>query len=164
MLNAQKIAESIIDPFTGKQVIYTDWSKFYDGEGTSEQMSSEVRCRYEHDRDFMQIKIITGSVVLTCKEGAKVDFKTDKGVYSFTNLRTETAGRGKGLKGGNSPQLGMTLQFTGDFNVFLDSKVEKIRFHFVEGYYDIDVPVKNQKVFRKAYELIVLEVKDDVKK
>ena len=158
-LNAQKIDESKIDAFTGKPVIYTTWTKFYDGEGPAAQMSSEVRFRYEHERHFMQIKIITGSVVLTSKEGARIDFKTDKGVFTFANLRTETAGRGRGLQGGRSEQLGMTLQVTGDFNVLRDAKVEKIRYHFVEGYYDIEVPVKYQKVFANSFELILNEIK-----
>lgn len=160
ILNAQKIEESKIDDFTGKQVIYTTWTKFYDGEGANGLMSSEIRLRHEHNRNFMQIKIVTGTVVLTSKEGAKIDFKTDKGVFSFSNLRTETAGRGKGLYGGNSPQLGLTLQFTGDFDVFLESRVEKIRYHFIEGYYDIEVPVANQKIFAKSFELLRNEIKD----
>jgi hypothetical protein len=159
-LNAQqKIEESRIDAFTGKLVAYTNWSPFFEGEGAIGQMASEVRFRYEHDRDFMQIKIVTGDVELTAREGAKVEFKTNKGeVLTFLNLRTETSGRGKGLQGGRSPQLGLTLQVTGDFDDFLDSRVEKIRYHFTDGYYDIDVPVKYQRVFRDSYELIVREV------
>jgi len=155
--HAQRIEENRIDDFTGKQVIYTSWAKFYSGEGGTSQMDSEVRFRHEHDRDFMQIKIVTGSVVLTFEEGAKIDFKTDQGIYSFENLREEISGRGKGLYGGKSEQLGMTLQFTGDFNIFLNSKVEKIRYHFAEGYYDVDVPARNQRVFQRSYGLVVDE-------
>ena len=156
--NAQKIAESKIDDFTGKQVIYTSWTPFFEGEDVSGQMASEVRFRYEHDRDFMQIKVLTGDAELTCKEGVNIDFKTDKGVFSFPNQRTEKSGRGKGLEGGKSAQLGLTIQVTGDFIDFLDSRVEKVRLRFEEGYYDIEVPVKYQKVFRNSFELIVKEV------
>jgi len=158
-LNAQqKIEESKIDAFTGKLVAYTNWSPFFEGEGATGQMASEVRFRHEHERDFMQIKIVTGDIELTSKEGGRIDFKTDKGVFSFQNLRTETSGRGRGLQGGRSPQLGLTLQVSGDFDDFLDSRVEKIRYHFTDGYYDIEVPVKYQRVFRNSYELIVKEI------
>ena len=158
VLNAQKIAESKIDAFTGEPVIYTTWTQFYAGDDASGQMASEVRFRHEHGRDFMQIKIVTGDVELTSREGAKIDFKTDKGVVSFLNLREETSGKGKGLQGGHSPQLGMTLQFTGDFDDLLEARVEKIRYRFTEGYYDVDVPVKFQKVFRNSCELFVREI------
>jgi len=157
-LNAQKIDESKLDAFTGKPVIYTSWTKFYDGEGPAAQMNSEMRVRHEHGRNFMQIKIVTGHVVLTAREGARIDFKTDKGIYTFTNLRTETANRGQGLQGGRSDQLGLVLQFTGDFSVFQNSIVEKVRYHFAEGYYDIEVPVKYQKVFANSFQLIVDEL------
>jgi len=160
ILNAQKIDESKIDVFTGRQVIYTTWVRFYNGEGPNGLMSSEVRFRHEHNRNFMQIKIVTGTVSLTSREAAKIDFLTDRGVVSFANLRSETSGRGKGLLGGNSAQLGMVLQYTGDFDIFLTSKVEKIRYHFVEGYYDIEVPVEYQKVFMRSFELLVSEISD----
>ena len=164
ILNAQKIEESKIDDFTGGLVAYTSWAPFFEGEGATGQMASEVRFRYEHDRDFMQIKIVTGDVELTSREGAKIEFKLRKDdgkelILPFFNLRTETSGRGRGLQGGRSPQLGLTLQVSSeDFIEFLDSRVEKIRFHFTEGYYDIEVPVKYQRVFRNSYELIMREV------
>ena len=157
VLHAQRIEVNKVDDFTGKQVMYTSWAKFYAGEGGTSQMDSEVRFRHEHDRDFMQIKIVTGTVSLTFEEEAKIDFKTDQGIFSFSNLREETSSRGKGIYGGKSEQLGMTLQFTGDFSIFLNSKVEKIRYHFAEGYYDVEVPAKYQRIFQRGYGLIVDE-------
>ena len=164
VLSAQKIEESKIDAFTGKLVAYTSWTPFFEGEGASGQMASEVRFRVEHDREFMQIKIVTGDVELTAREGAKIEFKvkTDKNedaILTFANLREQTSGRGKGLQGGRSPQLGLTLQVSSeDFIDFLDSRVEKVRYHFTDGYYDIEVPVKHQRVFRNNYELLVKEI------
>ena len=157
VLHAQRIEVNKVDDFTGKQVIYTSWAKFYAGEGGTSQMDSEVRFRHEHNRDFMQIKIVTGTVSLTFEEDAKIDFKTEQGIFSFSNLREETSGRGKGLNGGRSEQLGMTLQFTGDFSIFLKSRVEKVRYHFAEGYYDIEVPARLQRIFQRSYGLIVDE-------
>ena len=157
VIHAQRIEVNKVDDFTGKQVIYTSWAKFFPGEGGTSQMDSEVRFRHEHDRDFMQIKIVTGTVTLTFEEDAQIDFKTDRGIYSFSNLREEISGRGKGIFGGKSEQMGMTLQFTGDFSIFLNSKVEKVRYHFAEGYYDVEVPARSQRIFQRGYGLIVDE-------
>lgn len=166
LASAQKIDYRIIDDFTGKTVIRTEWTDFdakvqFDSKlGGRKTFSSKFMLRYEDDKIFFHQKWIEGpktvrkgsEIQLKLKDGrilnliAIDDFVADTDVY--TSL------------GSNYSQNIIHAVYEGDLSQLSELNLpEKLRISSVYGSEVFDIDSKNARRLVKAYKVISDEIK-----
>lgn len=149
--NAQKIAESKIDTFTGERVIYTYWGMFNFGLKPVIGKQFLMRLGFESNIKFMQINWVSSNVILI-EEGAEVLFKLENGdIKSLTNSRNSTSS----LQGETFQNY---LHLIGDLD-FLEKQIKTMRIYTIDGYSDFDIKKKEGERIVKMYTIFDSEIK-----
>jgi len=143
---AQKIDKCYTDDFTGKKTVITTW------ESILPSLTSVVqfRFRYEGDKAYFEL-VYRNGINDSVDKGNAIEFKTKDSINQLSNDKYTII-----ISSQNPIEI---LRYCGDMNFFTDSKIEKIRIHFNNGYDGFDLKPNKALLIAKSYKIFTDAIK-----